>query len=283
MKHTDHSSTSTADIAQYYDANTRKFLRYGGSGDTNAIHRAIWAPQVSNSNDAFEYLNELIANSLLPITTNNTVAAKCLDLGCGVGGTAMHLAEQLNISVTGVTISKTQCDIASALAEQRQLSDKTHFITADFELLPNLQTFDSAYAVESFAHAQDAQAFMKMVANQLRTGGRFIMCDDFSQKQASPEALRWIARFKRGWHLHTVLDVDQVCELASTAGLRLIAQHDLSSYLRQFPAAFLWPLSQLTRIPLPWAYWENLAGGTALQRCVKQGWTEYHALIWEKA
>ncbi len=283
MNDADQRSTTSADIAQYYDANTRKFLRYGGSGDANAIHRAIWAPHVSNSKEAFEYLNELIAQALQPIITNNPVTTKCLDLGCGVGGTALYLAQRLPISVTGVTISETQCDIASALAKQKTLSDKAHFITADFESLPPLETFDCAYAIESFVHARDAQAFMNMLANQLRKGGRFIMCDDFAHKQASPKALRWITRFKYGWHLHSVFSVEQVCELANAAGLRLVEQRDLSPYLRQFPALLLWPLSQLTRIPLPWSYWDNLAGGTALQRCVSNGWTEYRVLVWEKA
>jgi hypothetical protein len=35
-------------------------------------------------------------------------------------------------------------------------------------------------------------------------------------------------------------------------------------------------------VPLPWAYWHNLAGGTALQHCVKNGWTRYLALVFEK-
>ena len=281
MKDANHSSS--VDIAQYYDANTRKFLRYGGSGKVSAIHRAIWAPSVTNSNEAVEYLNLLVAQALQPIIADNSDPVRCLDLGCGVGGTALYLAQKHNVTVTGITISETQCDIARRLAEQRQLSAKTEFIAADFESLPKRDVFDAAYAIESFAHTRDAQAFMHMVAGQLASGGRFILCDDFAQHSPSLEAQRWIARFKRGWHLHTVLSVEQVCELANDAGLRLVEQHNLSPYIRHFPSGYLWLLTQLTRIPLPWAYWDNLAGGTALQQCVKKGWTEYQTLVWEKA
>ena len=282
MKEPNHSSTPAADVARYYDANTHKFLRFGGSGNTSAIHRAIWAANVNNATEAFEYLNDLIAQALRPVITTKPATTKCLDLGCGVGGTALYLANRLDVSVTGVTISKTQCEIANTLAEQRKLAAKTRFIAADFEALPELGTFDAAYAIESFVHARDGLAFMNMVAKQLEPGARFIMCDDFTQKNASAEAQRSIARFKRGWHLNTVLSTEEVCTLASSAGLRLVEQHDLSAYLRQFPSPLLWALTQLTRIPLPWAYWDNLAGGTALQNCVKKGWTQYQALVWER-
>lgn len=281
-KQADKTVINTAKIAQYYDANTRKFLRFGGAGKTTAIHRAIWAPQVSNANEAFEFLNRLVADAVAPALTSNSGQHHLLDLGCGVGGTAIYIAKALDVSVTGVTISQTQCLLAKAQANKKNLSEKVHFITADFGSLPSLPVYDAAYAIESFVHARDAAAFMTMAASQLSVGGRLVICDDFIHAQTDATAQRWIARFKRGWHLNNVLSVEHTCELAQRAGFRLLAQHDLSPHLKQFPAPFLWLLTQLTRIPLPWAYWQNLAGGTALQRCVQQGWTQYHALVWEK-
>jgi hypothetical protein len=41
------------DVARYYDANTRRFLRLGGGGQMAAIHRPIWAPGVQTAGQAF--------------------------------------------------------------------------------------------------------------------------------------------------------------------------------------------------------------------------------------
>lgn len=278
----DNDTIAPEKIAQYYDANTSKFLRFGGAGQTTAIHRAIWAPQVRNKNEAFEFLNHFVAQAAASTLAINAGQAHLLDLGCGVGGTALYVAKSLGVSITGITISTTQCELAKTHAEQHRLSDKVDFLTADFEALPPLPLFNAVYAIESFVHARDAAAFMTIAASKLPSGGRLIICDDFAQAEPSAQALYWIGRFKRGWHLNNVLSVAQTCKLAEQAGFRLVQQQDLSAYLRQFPTPLLWMLTHLTRIPLPWAYWDNLAGGTALQRCVQRGWSQYTALVWEK-
>ena len=278
----DAKAISSEKIAQYYDANTGKFLRYGGSGKIAAIHRAIWAPGVKNADEAFNYLNALVAEAVSDCEAKHSGEARVLDLGCGVGGTALYLANTLDVTVTGITISSTQCELAKTLAQANSLEHKAQFITADFESLPPLPLFDAAYAIESFVHSRNPASFIATIAAQLSAGGRLIICDDFAHATPDAQALRWITRFKRGWQLNSLLSVEAVCELAEQAGLRLLAAQDLSPYLRQFPEPYLWFITQLTRLPLPWAYWQNLSGGTALQRCVQQGWTQYHALIWEK-
>jgi len=282
-----HPNNNNADadaeqIAQYYDANTRNFLRFGGAGDTAAIHRAIWAPGISDSNEAFQYLNRLVAEAISPLLNNNADQKHLLDLGCGVGGSAIFLAKQLNVIVTGITISETQCQLAQVQAEKENLTQQLSFIKADFGNLPPLPPIDAAYAIESFVHSRDPAALFSMIASRLPVGGRLIICDDFVQENPGALARYWVERFKRGWHLNSILSVEHTCALAEAAGFCLVKQHALSPYLRQFPEPLLWLVTHLTRIPLPWAYWDNLAGGTALQRCVQRGWTEYNALVWEK-
>lgn len=271
--------SDNTDVARYYDANTKHFLRFGGSGDTAAIHRAIWAPGVQNKTEAFAYLNNLIADVLQdkigPAPTNYAL----LDLGCGVGGTATHLHLQLGISVTGVSISKQQIELAQHRAAALQIADKLSFVQADFAAMPEQAPFDAACAIESFVHCDDTGRFFEMLGQRMKPNGTLVICDDIRGASEDNDALRGRDKFTRGWHIKQLLSVQEIQDAAATAGFRLVQSHDLSRFIRAFPSLALWTLNQLTRLPLPFAYWQNLAGGTALQRCLKRGWTRYYALV----
>ena len=269
-------------IAQYYDDNTARFLSLGGSGDVAAIHRAIWAPGVTTQAQAFGFLNQLVANALQPALPEETGAARVLDLGCGVGGTATLVAQTLDVQVTGVTLSPAQVQLAQQRAEALGLASRVNFALGSFSAMPELPASHGAYAIESFVHADDAAGFFTMAAKHLLPGARLVLCDDFLNPPHTAEAKACVARFRRGWHLNTLLSEEDTCALAQSAGFRLVEVQDLSAHLRGFHPLLLWAVSTLTRVPLPWAYWHNLAGGTALQRCVKKGWTRYLALIWER-
>lgn len=276
---------SADEIAAYYNKNTRLFLDLGGSGDVAAIHRAIWAPGVTHKADAFNYLNRQVANAIQPCA--NQPDAHVLDLGCGVGGTATWLVAALGIHVTGITISAAQQALATQRARQLGLDDKARFIQGDFAAMPELDGADAAFAIESFVHARSADAFFRMAAPLIKPGGRLVICDDFlsatiNNDEQTP-ATRWIQRFRRGWHLNNLVTAEHTIEQAAQHGFRLLQVEDLSAFTRSFHPIVLFLISQLTRLQLPWAYWHNLAGGTALQICLRRGWTRYHVMVWQRA
>lgn len=257
-------------------------MRFGGAGNTGAIHRAIWAPGVTNSEQAFLFLNQLVANAVKPLIGQENRDTHLIDLGCGIGGTAIFLATELGIRVTGVSISAIQTTIAKDRSNAASLDARLKFITADFDALPKLEKVDAIYAIESFVHSRNARAFFAQAADLLRQNGRLIICDDFLGENISNKGSHYVARFKSGWQLNNLITVKEVESLALEFGFKLVESHSLSEYLKGFPAILRWAVDTICRIPLPWAYWQNLAGGTALQLCVKRGWTRYQALVWEK-
>ena len=277
----DHPADATQ-IAQYYDANTRKFMRFGGAGQTGAIHRAIWAPGIETREDAFLFLNRLVANAVSPLIGSDPLATHLIDLGCGVGGTATFLASELGINVTGISISETQIEIAKSRSLNTPLTQHVRFLCTDFDNLHKLGKADALCAIESFVHARDAHSFFAQAVNALKSNGRLIICDDFLGENISTAGSRCVARFKKGWQLNSLHTVKEVERIAIQHGFRLIESHSLSEHLRGFPAFVRWVISFICTIPLPWAYWKNLSGGTALQLCVKRRWTQYQALVWEK-
>jgi tocopherol O-methyltransferase len=274
------------DVANYYDRNTRRFLRFGGGQGTGAIHRQVWAPGVQNVHQAFEYLNHLTARAIEPALALHT-PARVLDLGCGVGGSALWLAQRLPVSIVGVTNSAVQKQIAAEHSKQLGLEERCRFILADFMSLPPLGLFNAAYAIESFVHAAEARRFFAQLSPLLVKGGRLMIGDDFLHPRAlelSPRsaALRCLQRFKRDWHILNLSTPETAVELAREAGFRLIEAIHLTHHLRQFHPLILRAIYWITQLPFRSAYWQNLSGGSALQLCIQQGLTQYQALIFEK-
>lgn len=270
-------------VAAYYDQNTTPFLRWFGSGfEAAAIHRQVWGPGVRSGREAFEYLNALTAS--LAQLADLPAGADVLDLGCGLGGTASWVAERYAVNVTGLTVSSFQAMFANERAAKRGLGRRCRFLWGDFLHLPDFGPFRAAWAIESFAHALDAERFFDEVTRVLMPGARLVICDDFlaQAEPANTEAARCLDEFREGWRLGNLITVAETKELAARCGWRLAQHIDLTPYLRPAPAWFLGLAGQALRLPLRGEYARSLRGSLALQRCLRAGWTQYHALAWEK-
>ena len=83
-------------VADYYDGNTRRFLRFGRGGAQLAIHRQVWAPGIRKTLQAALYINRRIEEQAVAAD-----ADRILDLGCGVGGTMIDLASSRRAATPG--------------------------------------------------------------------------------------------------------------------------------------------------------------------------------------
>jgi len=280
------SEPSTRRVADYYDRNTGRFLRFGGGRNAATIHRRLWAPGVTTSDQALRQIHRLLAEWLRPAFESAGGDRLILDLGCGVGGTALDLAARLEANVIGLTLSPLQARQASARAGVAQIESTCRFAVADFHHLPLRCRASAAYAIESFAHAVDPQRFFAEARSCLAPGGRLIVVDDFLAEVSNPSArawpwdrARWTGRFAEGWRLGRWMTARQAAELASAAGFELLSSEDLTPWLRLPPGWLLTLLRLAATVRLPSTYWESLAGGIALQVCQQQGWARYKALV----
>jgi SAM-dependent methyltransferase len=158
-------------VRDYYDANTWKFLLAGGE---QAIHRELWGPGVTSRGEAVHHTHAVVLDQLGPGDR------RVLDLGCGVGTSALYLAQWRPVEVVGVSISPTQVRLADRFAARgAPLRGRVRFAVADFAALPSdLTGFDLAFAIESFVHADPAAAFFDQAARALRPGGALVVVDD---------------------------------------------------------------------------------------------------------
>jgi SAM-dependent methyltransferase len=287
-------------VRRYYNKNTSWMLLFGQGRGEAAIHRPVWMGEEKLRRQALHTVDRLIADALAPPAAADRraggnggaagggIAARgiveILDLGSGAGGSALWLAKNHAVRVTGVTLSPVQAEQARRLALRRGLSERCCFLVADFTRLPRLEGIAAAYAVESFSHGSDPDAFFCQLSSLLPRGGRLILCDDFLTGGGTPASRRerWLSRFRAGWHLPSLMEADQAADLAAKRGFRLLNRKNLTPYLR--PAL---PLLSVLQRPLGaamrrTAWGSSLYGGSALQVCQQNGWTEYLFLVLER-
>jgi cyclopropane fatty-acyl-phospholipid synthase-like methyltransferase len=272
-------------VRRYYNKNTFWMLLFGQGHGERVVHRPVWTGGARFRKEALHSVERMIAEAVLGERRTNCTAKQLLDLGCGVGGSALWLAARHPFSITGVTLSSFQVRTARRLALRRGLSDRCRFHVADFTQLPEIQGITGAYAIESFSHGYDPAAFFTQVANLLPSGGRLILCDDFIAADGQPGSNRrqaCLSRFRDGWHLESLMTCEEVLGTAEQCGFHLVERRDLTPYLRPVPA-LMRRLQHLTGSMLRNSAWgASMVGGSALQICQQNSWTEYLFLVLEK-
>jgi tocopherol O-methyltransferase len=100
-----------------------------------------------------------------------------LDIGCGIGASAVHLARECGCRVTGVTISRVQQQWASLAALFSGVGPQTRFLAADAETVELPQGgFDLIWIIECTEYLFEKAAFVHRLGEWLRPGGRAVIC-----------------------------------------------------------------------------------------------------------
>ena len=98
-----------------------------------------------------------------------------LDIGCGWGGLAMHIAETTGARVTGITLSEEQHAYATAKAAERGLSGQVSFHLRDYRNEEG--TYDRVVSVGMFEHVgvPNYDTFFNTIRDRLAPNGVAMM------------------------------------------------------------------------------------------------------------
>jgi SAM-dependent methyltransferase len=273
------------EIRRYYDRHTSAFVALGQRGSDGSMHRAVWGPGTASHRQAFRYVEDRIF-VLLQDLPPSFEASTVVDLGCGIGASLCYLAARLPVSGSGITLSPVQARFAEQRIRKSGFAGRIRCMEGDFCDLPaGTGPADLAYAIESFAHVSDPARFFAQCRGLVRPGGLLLICDDFQRAIDDPEAARSIERFRRGWHINTLLERHELRSLARAAGFEHESTTDLSPYLelRRVRDRMVNVLLTLFGwLPLDATRWGYLSGGSALQTCIERGWIGYDLALFRR-
>ena len=282
-------------VARYYEANTKRFLSLGQGKSARALHRAVWGEGVESRHDAMHFVNELIYRDM-----ERCKADFAVDLGCGVGGSLLYLAQRSSsLSGCGITLSRVQAQISAELLKRGGQEDRIKIVhgnmldAASYENLIPVERSGPlfVFAVESLIHLESADQLFQTVSPLLRSKDRFAICDDFLSSKLpagqweTPMIGRWFDEYRRGWKVHSLVTPDQLLRQASSHGFDNIARLNLTPYLElnRPRDRLIRALVALGRQLKPHGeWWSSLLGGNALQACIKEGVVEYWYILLEK-
>ncbi|KJK82395.1 hypothetical protein H634G_02589 [Metarhizium anisopliae BRIP 53293] len=157
-----------------------------------------------------------------------------LDVGCGNGRPALHIATHYDVHIKGITISNYQLELADAMLRDKLTAGSATFEFADaMEPLPfDAASFDGAYAIEALSHISDKSAALAQVARVLRPGGRLVIADLFVDEDGGGADSQALARISQAFELPTFCTGEQYQSLIEKAGLAVIDFLDVRDHVR---------------------------------------------------
>lgn len=153
--------------------------------------------------------------------------ARVLDVASGRGTTALTLATEYEVDVTGVELSDANVALATGAAQAAGLADRIRFQVGDAERLPvDAGSFDVVVCECAFCTFPDKPTAAAELARVLRPGGRLGITDVTVEADRLPSELTGL-----GASIACIADarpVDEYHALLTTAGLRVtrIERHD---------------------------------------------------------
>ncbi len=144
------------------------------------FYRLLWGPHIHHG---LWHADESPRQAQIQLTrtlwerSGMQPGARVLDVGCGMGGSAMYLARQEKCQVTGITVSALQSRWATWSGHWQGVGRRVQFLCEDAEKVdfpPG--RFDGIWSVECTEHFFDKPAFFRRAANWLRPGGRVAIC-----------------------------------------------------------------------------------------------------------
>ena len=101
-----------------------------------------------------------------------------LDIGCGWGGMAIHLARHHDVRVTGITLSEEQAALARQRVREAGVADKVTILLEDYrDTAASGRRFDRIVSVGMFEHVGRAQfeTFFEACARMLADDGVMLL------------------------------------------------------------------------------------------------------------
>ncbi|MBD1937861.1 methyltransferase domain-containing protein [Microcoleus sp. FACHB-68] len=229
------TSTLNQQIQQFYDASSGLWEQIWGEH----MHHGYYGPSGTWKKERRQAQIDLIEELLKWAQVKS--AQKILDVGCGIGGSTLYLAQKFNASATGITLSPVQAGRATERAQAAGLGETTQFQVADALNMPFTDdSFDLVWSLESGEHMADKQKFLQECYRVLKPGGTLIFvtwCHRPTDEPAGPltaDERKHLEEIYRVYRLPYVISLPDYEEIAQQQKFQNIRTADWSAAVAPF-------------------------------------------------
>jgi tocopherol O-methyltransferase len=210
-------------VRKHYDRLSFLYRMFWGEH----LHHGYWNGGETAAQAQVQLMEQLARRAGIPRGAN------VLDIGCGVGGSALWLADQFGCRVTGMTISPVQAGMAARKAKGRGLSERVHFEVCDAnQWQPEPESFDVVWIMESSEHFPDKKHFFERCALALKPGGTLAVCAwlrrDGSMRPGEQKLVATIAEAMMSASLDSLSNYQ---DWMRDAGLTVTAAEDITRHV----------------------------------------------------
>lgn len=226
------------DIREFYDASSGLWESIWGEH----MHHGYYGRNGNYKLDRRQAQIELIEELLLWANLDDHHPPQnIIDVGCGIGGSTIYLAEKLGSNATGITLSPVQASRAQERAAAANLSDRLNFAVANALAMPfEDNTFDLVWSLESGEHMPNKAKFLAECYRVLKPGGKIILatwCHRETNSVAGDLTPREIAHLKeiyRVYCLPYVISLSEYREIMTDCGFQKMITDDWSIAVEPF-------------------------------------------------
>ena len=176
------------DIVEYFDCKTEAILHRYGPGPRVHYHAGLIDHPPSPDAPAHSLRQRLIAGQERALRyaieawkAAPNLKGEVLDVGCGLGGGAIFLAQEFGAKVTAVTCVPSHIRWVTRFAAEAGVESLVRPVLADATQIPGENCFDAVIAVDSSGYLPRKPWFRRL-ASLLRPGGHAFIVDCFVSK-----------------------------------------------------------------------------------------------------
>lgn len=216
-------------IVSYYDATRLDYrILWFGKGN-RSVHFGYYDQKVKTHHESLHNLNRIMA-----LKSGVKNGDNILDAGCGQGGSAVWLAQNFNVKVTGITLVPHQVKKARKHAQKCKVEENVSFFEQDYTRTSfDDQSFSLIWACESMCHAQEKISFYKEAYRLLKPGGRIIIADYFrNERPLTPEGEILLHDWLNGWSIKDIDTGEEHRNNAFNCGFSSFEIEDITPFTR---------------------------------------------------
>ena len=231
------SNSLYQDIRKFYDASSGLWESIWGEHMHHGYYGKNGNYRLNRRQAQIDLIEELL---LWAGYDEDNKPQNIIDVGCGIGGSTLYLAQKFGSEATGITLSPVQASRAKERVAEAGLEQISFEVANALKMSFEENTFDLVWSLESGEHMPDKAKFLTECYRVLKPGGKMIFatwCHRETNSLAGDLTSSEVAHLKeiyRVYCLPYVISLSEYREIATECGFQNLKSDDWSIAVEPF-------------------------------------------------